>query len=286
VDVNVVIVNWNSGQYLGRLLRSLTSVEGEINRIIIVDNASVDGSASDLETAPTVELISLNENRGFAAAANIGIKGTASESVLLVNPDIELPPQSVSRMVACMSRNPTAAITCGPLLGQDGKPQTAFQFRTFPTVRSVLADALFLDELAQFFKRSSVAPLDPLSCLERDSSGDIEITCQPAAAYWLLRRVAWDDVGGFDEDFYPAWFEDVDFSKRILDAGWRQFLVAEAVAYHQGGIALHHLEYREFLDIYYGNLLKYWRKHHQRYRTQLTIAVRTGILLRRIFIRR
>jgi len=104
---------------------------------------------------------------------------------------------------------------------------------------------------------------------------------QPAGAFLMFRRDAWEKVGGFDEGFYPIWFEDVDFCKRLRDSGYHVYYEPGSVATHLGGHAIRKilLEKRELY--WYGSLLKYGFKHfHQGYPRLLSLAVLVGSLLR------
>ena len=108
---------------------------------------------------------------------------------------------------------------------------------------------------------------------------------QPAAAFWVLRRAAWVSIGGFDEQFHPAWYEDVDFCQRLRQAGWKMLFYPDCEVWHEGGVAARELGHRRFTDIYYGNLLKYLRKHHPSY-PFLWLPVHLGVWIRRWVIRR
>lgn len=268
MDLSAVIVNWNSGPFLGRLLASLQPLAGELAAVLVLDNASEDPSPSIVQDFSWVRLVRFDRNRGFAAAANEGIRRSPSSPVLLLNPDIEVRPESIRGLSAALAGRPRTAIACGALLGREGKSQSRFQIRRLPTLRSVLCDSLFLDELGDLLAQHRGG---------EPAAGPVE---QPAAAYWLLRKEAWQDIGGFDEQFTPAWFEDVDFCKRLLERHWSIEYFPEYPALHHGGISLEVLGYRSFIRIYYRNLLRYWRKHHAVTLPLVWIPVKVGVLLR------
>ncbi len=274
MDLSAVIVNWNSGPFLGRLLDSLQPLAGELAAVLVMDNASDDSSYSMVQERPWVCLERFERNQGFAAAANAGIRRTGSEAILLLNPDVEVVADSVRGLFAELSSRSRTAIVCGALIGQNRDPQTHFQIRRLPTLGSVLSDSLFLDELlGSLVRRHDAEP----------GAGTVE---QPAAAYWLLRKQAWQDIGGFDERFVPAWFEDVDFCKRLALRGWQIEYFPQWSAFHRGGIALDRLGYRRFVRIYYRNLLRYWRKHHAATLPLIWLPVQLGVLLRILVGRR
>jgi GT2 family glycosyltransferase len=278
VDLSVVIVNWNSGSFLQRLLASLKPLSGELKKIVVIDNASSDTSASSIGANEVTDLIQLEKNQGFARAANMGIGKTESAFVLLLNPDITIVPETVRKLLTEMTNRPRLAIACGALVGENGESQESFQIRPFPTIKSVIKDALFIDELYRVLESSRHA-------LHNKENRDGEEVDQPAAAFWLLRRDAWKQIGGFDESFFPAWFEDVDFCKRLSQAGWRMMFFPQWQIIHRGGVALENMAYKDFLEIYYANLIQYWKKHHRRSLPLIWLPVRLGLSLRRLFAR-
>lgn len=280
LDLSVVVVNWNSGPWLARLLNSLRPLGGELRGTVVVDNASCDSSSQAAEGVPGVTLLRCVSNLGFAAAANLGIRSTPTPFVLLLNPDLEVNPEGVRACYTELENSPKAAICCGRLIDEHGVPQTRFQFRPLPTALSVIRDALFLDELLAWTGRSFSPRTDP------DFPDPRRTAPQPAAAFWLLRRRAWDELGGFDERFHPAWFEDVDFCKRLRDSGWEIRVRLEPCATHRGGLSLDRLSWPDFVSIYYENLLRYWRKHHRATFAPVWLAVRLGIAVRRLKGRR
>jgi GT2 family glycosyltransferase len=274
VDLSAVIVNWNSGSFLGRLLDSLEPLARELAAVQVMDNASEDSSFSIVQDRPWVCLHRFEQNRGFAAAANAGIRGAESEAILLLNPDIEVTADAVRGLLEELSSRPRTAIVCGALVGPDREPQARFQIRRLPTLGSVLSDTLFIDELLESMGRRHRS---------EPTGGTVE---QPAAAYWLLRKRAWQEIGGFDERFIPAWFEDVDFCRRLASKGWSIEYFPQWPAVHRGGIALDVLGYRKFVRIYYRNLLRYWRKHHPATLPLIWLPVKLGVGMRILLGRR
>ena len=223
MDLSAVIVNWNSGRHLGRLLASLEGLGEDLAEILVVDNTSNDQSPDAAADFPRVRLLRMEGNLGFAGAANRGIGLTRTQLVLLLNPDLELNPEGVRSLYQEMDQRPTAAIVSGELTDGEGIPQTDFQIRPLPTGWSVIRDVLFLDELframAKPFRPSGAGPFRSAASIDSNAQA-VEVE-QPAAAFWLLRKDAWEAVGGFDEQFRPAWFEDVDFCKRVRAANGR-----------------------------------------------------------------
>ena len=170
-----------------------------------------------------------------------------------------------------MLSEPGSAIACGPLFGEDGTPQTGFQFRELPTFSSVLTDVLGWEELLAVFSKKPPPQM---------KSGWLPSSLQPAAAYWMIRRRAWDELGGFDERFWPAWFEDVDFCKRLESSRWQVLFNENARAVHIGGVSVPHLGHRQFTRVFYRNLLRYLKKHHPYRFLLLWFPIQFGSLTR------
>ncbi|HUO84794.1 MAG TPA: hypothetical protein VM534_06730, partial [Thermoanaerobaculia bacterium] len=142
-----------------------------------------------------------------------------------------------------------------PLLVDDqGRPQQEFQLRRLPTLRSLASNLLLLDRL---IPRNRIQARHRYHGIELSQVQRIE---QPAGAALLMRRDLVDEIGPLDERFRPAWFEDVDYCRRIHDAGRWVDLVPDAVISHRGGTSLEHLSYGEFQEIWYRNLHLYARK--------------------------
>lgn len=269
----------------------------------MIDNASIDASLERLADVPSAQIVRLPENRGFSGAANEGILRSRSPFVLLLNPDIEVVPESVRMLYQEIQSHPNAAIICGALKDENGNSQEKFQIRPFPNWRSVTSDVLFLDELWDWVRKQSrdregVGPCsNALSRVEDSSLGSLppgrgSVCCrhlrseQPAAAFWMLRKTSWEDVGGFDPRFHPAWFEDVDFCKRLLAAGWQIVYCPDLPIIHRGGLSVSALGYPAFVTVFYQNLLKYLKKHHPVSYPLLWLPVNCGIWVRRRLARK
>ena len=277
MDLSAVVVNWNSGVHLRRLIKSLEDVE--LERLLVVDNASTDDSLKGVTERTEVEIISNASNLGFAVAANQGIERIETPYLFLLNPDVEIDGSTVDSLVDAIRGRPSVALVCPTLVDKaTGQTQFTFQISSLPSLRGVIADALFLEELVDRLRGSTPAP----DWNERES---VEVE-QPAAACWLMRRQAWADLGGFDERFTPAWFEDVDFCRRLAQSGWRCLLVPGVRAQHQGGYSVEALGRAHFTRIYYDNLLRYWHKHHRATYPLVWPAVRLGVLIRRLGVGR
>lgn len=249
-SVGVVIVTYHSRSVIDACLRTALP---RAERVVVVDNHSSDGTTAQVEKWSGVTLIANGQNRGFAAACNQGIAALDTPFVLLLNPDAELMTDLTPLVRAC--KQPGAGAASGQLIGPDGVFQHGFAFRRLPTPGSLITEILGLNR---------VWPGNPwnrrLRCLDADPAQPQTVE-QPAGAFLLLRRDAWERLGGFDETFYPLWFEDVDFCRRLKDQGYTIWYTPDAVARHQGAHSARQLSEERRPIYWYGSLLKYAGKH-------------------------
>lgn len=273
--MSILIVNWNAGPLLLPCVRAAVSTGEEV---IVVDNASSDGSADHLAAlVPAARVFRAPENRGFAGGVNLAARHATGDWLLLLNPDTRIGIDAVRALRDALARRPDAAAAGGCLVDEAGRPQHGFTVRRFPTLASIASDLLLLDEAwpGNPFRRRYLAADVPL-----DGEVPLEVE-QPAAACLMLRRGAFDEVGGLDERFHPAWFEDVDLCRRLVAAGHRILLVPRARVTHAGGVSLRTLDAPAFARAWYRNLRRYVSKHHGRVASALVWAlIAAGMSLR------
>ena len=254
--VTIVIVNWNSGPWLSKCLASLRE-HAPGCEIVIVDNASQDESLEGIpDQQPLLHVLRNAENAGFAAACNQGWLAGEGQRLLFLNPDTECLPGSVETLTRRLEGDSSIWALGGHLIDPSGSSQTGFNIRGFPSVGAAAAELLLLDRIwprNPWTRRYRVAGRDP------DSGGDVD---QPAAACLMVRRAVLSAMGGFDERFRPAWFEDVDLCRRIRDAGGRIVYEPDARFRHAGAVSLGRLSREEFLRHYHDNQIRYFAKHH------------------------
>lgn len=264
---SALVITHNSGICVKKCVRTLASASGW--EIIIVDNASTDNTVDRIgDVQASVRVIRNLENRGFAAAANQGRKLASGEILILINPDISAEPGALNQLTSRLAEDGVGAAG-GALLDESGRQQRGFQFRRFPTLLTMLAEVLLLNR---------VWPGNPWNrryrCLDADDSKP-QFVDQPAGACLAVRREAWESIGGFDESFYPVWFEDVDFCRRLVDRSWKIAYCPDARFTHAGGHSVSKLPFRDKQAFWYANMLRYFSKHHGRVKTAV---LRTGIL--------
>ncbi len=221
--VTAVVVSYRTPDLLLACLRSL---EGEVDRIVVVDNASGDGSAELVAREhPGVTLVRNPENVGFARANNQVLEALETEYALLLNADAEVRPGAVATLRTFLEAHPAAAVASGGLDGPDGRPQ--HPGRRFPTLRRALAETLRLHRLLPRAVRGRWL-LGPYW------SEDRPLRCDWVwGTFLLVRRPAVEEVGGFDPRHF-MYGEDIDWCTRMWRHGWTVWVVPEARARHQG----------------------------------------------------
>ena len=277
-DISVVIVNWNSGILLERCVHSILETAPGC-QVIVVDNQSEDGSLAFLKRlGDRIDIVWNETNIGFASANNAGWRRSRGKVILFLNPDAEALPGSISELALPLGEDAAIWATAGKLIGADGTPQVGFNIRAFPTLGSVFAEAFLLDEILPFnpwTRRYHVSGFD------YNAAQDVD---QPAAACLMVRRAVLERLGGFEESYSPAWFEDVDFCRRLRTAGGRIRFVPGASFFHHGGSSLRRLGRQEFLEHFHLNQQLYFAMHHgtQAARRVRLLAV-AGLRLRAMF---
>jgi len=253
--VSIVIVSWNTRDYLDACLTSIRDAPDEVTReIIVVDNASADGTAEMVESEhPDVKLIANDQNRGYAAGNNQGIEVARGEHVLLLNPDIVVHEGALDTLVRFLQSHEGAGAVAPRLILPDGSVQASC--RSFPTPDVVIYEALGLSRL---FPRSRRFGKYRMTWWDYNDERQVD---QPMASAILVRGEALSDVGGMDEDF-PIFFNDVDFCKCLWDAGWEIWFTPEASMDHVGGAATRQVR-RRMLAESHRSFVKFYQKHYR-----------------------
>ena len=269
-----ILVTYNSGATIGACLEALAREDCEI---IVVDNASQDDTVQRVEDFVVwheLRLLANDSNLGFAAAVNQGAHEASGDVLLLLNPDAIAEAGAVKALMQCMEANHAVAAG-GALLRADGRPARGFAFRRLPTLGALLCEIMLINQLW---------PQNPANrsyrCLDADYSRQQEIE-QPAGACFAISREAWNAVGGFDDNFFPVWFEDVDLCKRLHDHGTRIVYCPAARFHHSGAHSVGQMSFRDKQVFWYTNMLRYARKHFSPGQVRiLRLGIIGGMLLR------
>ncbi len=220
-EPTAVIVNFNTRDYLLECVRSLRA-DG-VARIVVIDNASVDGSLEALgRSDPSAEFVSTGTNLGFGAAANLGLSRTDSEYVLILNPDTVIEPGTVKALTEALERDATLAVVGPRIQNVDGTLYPSV--RRFPDLAVAVGHAfvgLFRPD-NRFTRNYRMLDWD------HEKAGPVDWV---SGTCMLVRRSAFEAVGGFDPAFF-MYVEDVDLCWRLWRAGW-------TVGYEPGGLVTH-----------------------------------------------
>ncbi len=233
--IAVVIVAYNSRDDLALALPALRQgLQNHCYVLWIIDNASRDGSVDyvreEQRLDPHIQLVINRRNRGYTAAINQGLDRVGdAEYVLLLNPDVLIPPTTIPILLQEMEKDPTIGVIAPQMRRRNGAVMPSC--RRFPRSRDVFGEWLphrLLHRLWPGYNDWKMSDFDHLT------SRDVD---QPQGAFLLVRRSTLTQVGRLDERFF-MFFSDVDFCRRVIEAGWRIRFYAGAFVYHQAGSAV------------------------------------------------
>lgn len=251
--LSVCIVNWNTCEELRACLSALR-VHPPLNaamEVIIVDNASADGSAAmAAREFPEASVIVNSVNRGYAAGNNRGLRQATGDCLLLLNPDVVVHEDTLTEAVKFMETHPDAGALGGRLVGPDSETQASV--RGFPDPASVLWEAT---GLAKKFPKQFGAYRQ--RAFDYDKEAEVD---QPMGSFLLIRREAWEQVGELDPQF-PIFFNDVDWCFRAKrERGWKIFYAPSVVATHIGGSSTRQVKPLMIVESH-RSLLRFYAKH-------------------------
>ncbi|MER3452503.1 MAG: dTDP-Rha--alpha-D-GlcNAc-pyrophosphate polyprenol alpha-3-L-rhamnosyltransferase, partial [Acidimicrobiia bacterium] len=237
VDVAAVVVNFNAGAHLLTCVRSLR--DDGVGEIVVVDNASSDGSLAALTAAdPGVRILPVGVNLGFGAAANRGVAATTAPFVAVMNPDVVVEPGTTKALTERLAGEPTVAVAGPRVENPDGTWYPSA--RSFPSLADAAGHA-FLHYIAprnRFSRRYRLLDWDHASPRRVD---------WVSGTFMVLRRSAFEDVGGFDESYF-MYVEDVDLCWRLRRAGWEVVYEPAGRVVHTIGVSSEHAPYRMILE--------------------------------------
>lgn len=240
IEAAIIIVTYNHIEYVGDCLRSLAGLDPAPREIVVVDNASRDGTAAMVRSEfPEVRLIEAGANLGFAGGCNLGVRTTTAPLIALANPDLVVRPDWLGELCAPLERWPQAGVAGGKLVYRDGRLQHAGGELRLP--------------LALGHHRG-VGEADRG---QYDACAAVEYVTGAALA---TRRAVWEELNGLDERFFPAYYEEVDFCMRARMAGYQVLYTPRAVASHIEGSSVGQGSAR-YLRLYHFNRLRYLFKH-------------------------
>ncbi len=256
-DISVVVVSYNTKHLLTQMLTALEASRGELRlQVIVVDNASRDGSAELLKSEfPNVELIENPVNVGFGRANNLAMPSVRGRYILLINPDTFVSPDTLSKTFKFMEEHDRCGVLGVKLVGEDGSLKSGCCY--FPTPWNL---ALAMTRLHRFF---------PNTRLVHDLSWDhasVRACDWVPGCYYMVRREVLETVGLFDSRYF-LYCEDVDHCRRVREAGWEVIYHPHTQVIHIGGQSAITFDgptdsNREVPALLMESLLLYLRKHH------------------------
>ena len=236
LDLGIIIVNWNTRDLLRRCLETVLASEGVSYKVIVVDNASTDGSPDMVRDAfPQVELIASEINGGYPYGNNVGLRALgfhgpgevdadAPRYALLLNSDTEVPPDAFAQMVRYMDERPEIGMAGPKLVLTDGSLDLACR-RSFP---SPLVSLYRFTGLSKWFPRHKQFGRYNMTFADPDDELEVDSV---VGAYMQVRREAIAAVGLLDETFF-MYGEDLDWAYRIKNAGWKVFYNPTVIVKH------------------------------------------------------
>lgn len=271
MKLSILIVNWNTRnpviQCVTSVLRNAPSFEYEA---VIVDNNSEDGSFEALRAEfgniRSIKLLRSAENLGFAKGNNLAYANSRGEYVLLLNPDAEIRDSALQKLVDYMDKRPSVGVVGPKLLDPDGTLQPSV--RRFPGVWS---SVLVFSGLHRVLRPRKYLMDD------FDYQTTVEVD-QVMGAALLTRRRLIEQLGFLDENFW-LWYEEVDFCKRVKDAGYKIMFYPEAVIVHEGAKSFSQMSVYARKKTVAKSLLYYFRKHGSRWQVFLIGATLPIVLL-------
>jgi len=271
--VRVVCVVFHPGDELLRFAETLAVASRHPVELVVVDNGTDHAVAESVVAGAGGRLVVPGANLGYGAAANLGAADARTPWLVVANSDIEWSPGSLDRLVAAGDEQPSAGSLGPMLLNTDGTMYPSA--RALPSLRQGAGHALF----------ARIWPGNPWTrayhARQESTGGYLREAGWLSGACLLLRREAFEQVGGFDESYF-MFFEDVDLGERLGRAGWENLYVPDVQVTHVGGtswrerpgpmISAHHASARRYLERRYGR----W------YQAPVRFAVRAGLRVREL----
>ena len=259
IKLDVVVVNWNAGNQLRDCLQSIqvtcSASTYQVSKCVVVDNASIDGSTDSLEsiTLP-LRLLKNPENKGFGCASNQGAAVGNSEYIIFLNPDVRLYKDSLTKSLLFLEKpqNKQIGILGIQLVKRYGEVHR--NAARFPTPGSLFYEMLGMDRVCP-------TRFPPRNMTDWDHQENRYVD-HVEGSFFLVRRSIFEELSGFDERFF-LYFEDVDFSFRAKQAGWKSFYLADSQAFHRGGGTTDRIKARR-LFYWFKSRLQYVTKHFGR----------------------
>lgn len=274
MKLSIIIVNYNDRE---NTLKLLSSIDKNMHlrelEIILIDNASVDGSVEAIKTTrQDIKVIANTVNVGFPKAVNQGIKASSGDYVLLLNPDIEIKDSAIDKLVAFLDEHQDVGAAGGKILNPDGSIQ--------------LSGKSFPDPMVMLFVTFNLHRLFPNNPVTKGYYHSIEDYDKPhevehiTASFLMVRRSAIDQVGMMDENIF-LYCEDVDWCYRLHKEGYKIWYVPDSEVVHLKGASTSKASYRSIIE-YHKSAWYFYKKYYwDKYPRSLSIVFYVGLQLRK-----
>ena len=273
IDISIIIVNYNVKEFVKNLLFSLQkALENYSSEIIIIDNASSDGSVEDIqEKFPYVEVIANRENVGFGKANNQGLEISEGKYIVLLNPDTIVREDTFSKLIEFIETNKEVGMTTCKVLNPDGTLQLACR-RSFPGPWTSFTK---ITGLSNLFPKSKLFSRYNLTYLDENKSNEVDAI---SGSFMMFTREVYKKVGGFDPQFF-MYGEDLDLCYRVQSAGYKVFYTPATEIIHYKGESTKRSSIDE-TKIFY-NAMHLFVKKHLSSSFLVEIILRFAIMVRR-----
>ena len=276
-DLSVLILNYNVRDFLEQLLWSVkTALKGIDTEIIVIDNASVDGSVQMLkEKFPEVKSISNYQNVGFSRGFNTALESAVGKYVVLLNPDIVVQEDTFSEMIKFLDANPDVGMATCKVLNADGSLQLSCR-RSFPSPTVAFGR---MTGLSKAFPNSRIFGKYNMTYISENETHEVDAI---SGAFMFLRRDILEEVGPLDEQFY-MYGEDLDWCHRIKGAGWKIYYVPSTQIIHYKGQSTRRSGFDD-IQTFYESMQLFVQKHFSGRYSRLTLfllkmAIRARLLI-------
>lgn len=275
MDLSIIIVNWNSVDYLEKCLSTLIpTIKGIEYEIIVIDGASFDGCDEMLRRLfPEVKFVQSSKNLGFGRSNNEAYTGSCGDNILFLNPDTEIKTDAIRLMLSALVSLDGAGIVGAKLLNSDGSIQTSC-IQSFPTILNQTLDSKFLQ---QCMPKSKLWGKASLFDVDRTPS-EVAVV---SGACLMIKKHVFEDIDMFSNDYF-MYSDDVDLCFNTRKSGYKIYYVPEAVVVHHGGTSSSQSSTNSFSSIMMlESRFRYFRKNKSlQYAIRFRLAIFISSIIR------
>ena len=274
MQLSIIIVNYNSKEFLEKCLLSLKDAGKEVsNEIIIVDNDSTDGSNEYLPAKfPEIKFFFNKENAGFAKACNKGFSISSGNYILFLNPDTIVSENCLNDCLSFFETNKDTGAVGVRMINEKGE----FLRESKRGLPQPAASFYKLFGLASVFPRSKTFAKYYMGHLPEKENNSVEIL---SGAFMIIKREALEKAGGFDEDFF-MYGEDIDLSFRIMQSGYKNYYLGQiSITHIKGGSTAYNYTY---VKHFYGSMKLFVKKQYDKKPVAYRLFLYTGIEIRKM----